>query len=227
MLAGALVLLALALIAVELARVLAGFRRAVRLNRALHELRRPLQSVSLSLEGASPDLRCAGACLEQARLALAELDAAINRRRLTPRLVRTAVGEIAAALEDRWHVTGVDVTATDPLRPLDADPARLGAALDNLVANAVEHGRGPVEVRALAAEGSVRFEVRDGGPAPSPAGSDLGGRDPRHGHGLRVAGEVAAGHGGTLLPPRATASGGTVAAISLPAPARPSTQGPG
>jgi signal transduction histidine kinase len=218
-LAGAAILLALSLIAVEVARLLAGFRRAVRLNRALHELRRPLQTVSLSLEGSTPDLRCAGACLEQARHALAELDAAVNRRELTPRMVRIAVGEIAAALEDRWHQRGIEVTADDPSRALDADPARLGAALDNLVANAVDHGSGPVHVRALAASGSVRFEVRDGG-----ASQDLhrtGRADPRHGHGLRVVGDVASNHGGTLVPPRSAPGGGTVVAMSLPAPSAP------
>src|SRR5690348_14895507 len=100
MLAAAAVLIALALAAVEIGRLLAGFRRALRLNRALHELRRPLQSVSLSLAGAAPDVRSAEACLEQARFALAELDAVVNRRELSPRLVRTAVGEVAGALED-------------------------------------------------------------------------------------------------------------------------------
>jgi signal transduction histidine kinase len=215
-LAGGALLIAMALVAVEAWRLIAGFRRAVRLNRALHELRRPLQSVSLSLEGSSPDLRCAEACLEQARLALADLDAAVNRRHLAPRVVRTAVGDVVAALDDRWHPRGVLVTASDPAHPLDADPGRLGAALDNLVANAVEHGRGPVEVRALATGATVRFEVRDGGGG----GSHERARDPRRGHGLHVAGEVAAAHGGTVIPPR-PAGGGTVAALSLPAAAEP------
>lgn len=214
MLGAAAVLIALALIAVELGRLLAGFRRAVRLNRALHELRRPLQSISLSLEGAAPDVRSAEACLEQARLALADLDAVVNRRELSPRRVRTAVGEVVAALEDRWHPRGIRVTAAEPGRMIAADPGRLGAALDNLVANAVEHGSGPVEVRALASSGAVRFEVRDDGAAGDGAERAP---DPRHGHGLRVAGEVASAHGGTLVPPSATGAG-TVAALSLPAP---------
>ena len=139
--------------------MLAGLRRAVRLNRALHELRRPLQSISLSIEGDWPDLRCARACLEQARAALAELDAAVNRRPLGPRLARTALGEVAGALEDRWRIHGVEVAVAEPLRAVNADPVKLGSALDNLVANAVEHGSGPVEVRALAAADSIRFEV--------------------------------------------------------------------
>lgn len=216
MLADAAILLALALIAVELGRVLAGFRRAVRLNRALHELRRPLQSISLSLEGPAPDVRSAEACLEQARLALADLDGVVNRRELAPRFVRTPVGEITEALEHRWHARGIRVTATEPGRTIAADPGRLGAALDNLVANAVEHGNGPVEVRALASAGAVRFEVRDDGAAEA---GRRDGRDPRHGHGLAVAGDVAASHGGSLVPPRPTPAG-TVAALSLPAPAR-------
>jgi signal transduction histidine kinase len=211
-LGAAIALIALALVAVEAGRLLAGFRRAVRLNRALHELRRPLQSISLSLEGAAPDVRAAEACLAQARLALAELDAAVNRRVLPPRLVRTAVGEVASALEDRWHPRGIRVTATEPGRTFAADPGRLGAALDNLVANAVEHGAGPVEVRALASAGAVRFEVRDEGRSDAAVRRD---GDPRHGHGLRVAGEVACAHGGTLVPPRRTPAG-TVAALSLP-----------
>ncbi len=215
MLAGAAALIVLALVAVELARLVAGFRRAVRLNRALHELRRPLQSISLSLEGAAPDVRSAEACLEQARHALADLDAVVNRRELTPRIVRTAVGEVTSALEDRWHRRGIRVTATEPGQAIAADPGRLGAALDNLVANAIEHGSGPVEVRALASAGAVRFEVRDDGTGEARPDRDP---DPRHGHGLRVAGDVAARHGGTLVPPQATPAG-TVAALSLPAQA--------
>jgi signal transduction histidine kinase len=208
----ALVLILFALVAVEAGRLLAGFRRAVRLNRALHELRRPLQSISLSLEGAAPDVRSAEACLQQARVALAELDAAVNRRVLPPRLVRTAVGEVASALEDRWHPRGIRVSATEPGRMIAVDPGRLGAALDNLVANAVEHGTGDVEVRALASAGAVRFEVRDEGRGD---GAVRGNPNPRHGHGLRVAGEIAGAHGGTLVPPRPTPAG-TVAALSLP-----------
>jgi two-component system osmolarity sensor histidine kinase EnvZ len=214
-LADAAVLIALALVAVEAGRLLAGLRRAVRVNRALHELRRPLQSISLSLTGSVPDVRSAEACLEQARLALAELDAVVNHRGLSPRLVRTAVGEVAGALESRWRPRGIRVTATEPGRAIDADPGRLAAALDNLVANAFEHGAGPVEVRALSSAGAVRFEVQDDGGDRSASRAE---NDPRHGHGLRVAGEVAATHGGTLVPPRRTARG-TIAAISLPAAA--------
>ncbi len=170
--AAAVPLLLLAVAAVEIARVITAYRRALRLNRALHELRRPLQSISLSIEGHDPDLACAQACLEQARGALEALDAVVNRRPLARRPVRTALTEITDALEDRWRFAGVRVTAPEGGRPIDADPVALGAALDNLVANAIEHGGGEVGVRALASPTAVRFEVReDGGAAAGVAGS--------------------------------------------------------
>ena len=226
MLAAPVLLLLLAVAAVEIARVIVALRRAVRLNRALHELRRPLQSISLSIEGSHPDLSCAGACLEQARGALEELDAAVNRRGLCRATVRTPLAALASSLEDRWRFAGVRVSAPIGGRELDADPLALGAALDNLVANAVEHGRGPVSVRALSSAGAVRFEVRDEGtgaaPAPRPAADGL-----RRGHGLSVAAAHAASHGGTLIAPAPLPGGGTVAALSLPAPPAGPSRGTG
>lgn len=213
-----LVLLAIA--AIELARVIAAYRRAVRLNRALHELRRPLQSISLSIEGDQPDVGGAGACLEQARRALEELDAVVNRRRLVRTPVRAALGQITGSLEDRWRFAGVRVSAPLAGRSVEGDPVALGAALDNLVANAVEHGGGEVSVRALPSRSSVRFEVRDDGSKLHGPGDDLGRGepDPRRGHGLAIAAAIAAEHGGTLIAPTATAGGGAVTALSLPVP---------
>lgn len=236
--AAILPLLLLAVAAIEIARVIAAYRRAVRLNRALHELRRPLQSISLSIEGRDPDLICAHACLEQARGALEELDAAVNRRVLARRPVPTVLAQITGALEDRWRFAGVRVvTAPGGERPVDADPVVLGAALDNLVANAIEHGGGEVGVAALCSPTAVRFEIRDGGPGQAQPGRRGAGRpqprsdgspeprsgaaDARRGHGLAIAAAAAAEYGGSLVPPTPLAGGGTVAALSLPAPADP------
>ncbi len=213
-----LALLSAGLVVAECARAVAGSRRSRKLNRALHELRRPLQSMTLAIERPAPDLACAGACLEQARGALAGLDRAINGGERAPRLVRTALAEIVGSLERRWRFADVRVEAADPNVQLVADPIGLGAALDNLVSNALSHGTGPVEVRALTAAGSARIEVRDGGCAPRPPGE--GGGDPRRGHGLGIAAELARRHGGTVIPPRGAAGGGTVAALSLPTVAR-------
>lgn len=214
--AGLVALVLAGLVVLEAARWVSIARRTRRLNCALHELRRPLQSISLALEARSPDRECARACLEQASAALERLDLAINDgRRSAPRaLARTALAEVVDSLERRWRFAPVVVEASAPSVALDADPVGLGAALDNLVSNALRHGSAPVRVRALATSGTARLEVRDGGPG-SPAATQRG--DPRHGHGLRVAEEVAARHGGTVIGPGRTATGETVATLSLPA----------
>lgn len=218
-LAAVALLILLAVAAVEIARVIVAFRRAVRLNRALHELRRPLQSISLSIEGEHPDLACASACLEQARAALSELDAAVNRRVLRRPPVRTALAQTTEALERRWRFAGVRVAAPAGDRELRADPLAVGAALDNLVANAIEHGGGEIGVRAVPAPGAVRFEVRDGGGAGQRGhgSTDRRAADPRHGHGLAITAAIAAEHGGALTRPIPAPGGGMVATLSLPA----------
>ena len=206
------ILLLAAVVLVEVARLVRDTRRGRRLNRALHELRRPLQSIALTLESSAPDLVGAGACLEQARHALRELDDAVNGGRSLPAIRAARVGEVVAALERRWSFADVEVQAPEVDRAIEADVDRLGAALDNLVANALRHGTGIVRVRALSGEGRTRFEVRDDGPSTAPSPSP----DRRHGHGLGVVADVASGHGGSLLSPSPTRAGGTVAAISLP-----------
>lgn len=220
-------LLLAAVLAVELCRLLRNARRAVRINRALHELRRPLQAVALALGGEHRDLPSANACLEQARCALGELDAAINGGAQISGRARVALADVATGLEHRWRAAGVQVEAPLTSEQVTADPGRLGAALDNLVANALRHGTAPVSVRARSSSGVACFEVRDGGPAEgTPPVAHR--RDPRHGHGLRVAASVAASHGGALTPPRPEPAGGTLATLSVPtAPrARQGSNGP-
>ncbi|HKQ17021.1 MAG TPA: hypothetical protein VJS87_00650, partial [Solirubrobacterales bacterium] len=149
---------------VEIARVLRDARRARRMNRAMHELRRPLQAIALGLESASPDLGGAGACLEQARAALRDLDAIVNggAERVTVR--RARIADVLEGLERRWSFADVAVERACPEAEIDADLTRLGAALDNLVVNALRHGSGVVTVRVLTGGGNARFEVRDRGP---------------------------------------------------------------
>jgi signal transduction histidine kinase len=102
---------------------------------------------------------------------------------------------------------------------------RLAQAVGNLVANAIEHGGSRVELRAAAAGGRVRVEVRDDGPglpAPIPVliRRARGGRG-RRGRGLAIAADVAARHGGRLG--SAPASTGACLVLELPA-LRPPTQ---
>ena len=74
-----------------------------------------------------------------------ELEAAVEGRPLGPRRVQVTLDELARALEDRWALAGVRVDRPSDGAAIDADPVRLGAALDNLVANALRprHRPGP------------------------------------------------------------------------------------
>lgn len=189
---------------------LTGARRSLELNRRLHELRRPLQGVALALD-AGPANERALACFEQASGALADLDACVNGR--PPRRAMSVV-PLRDVLEDarrRWgSALTIDPATADPR--VEADPRGLAGALDNLVANALEHGRGRVSLR-LAADGrEARLEVRDQGPGTVRSPSR---RDPRRGHGLAQVAAVAERHSG-----RAglggDPDGGTVATLALP-----------
>jgi signal transduction histidine kinase len=210
--AAAVVILLAAAVLVEACRALRDARRARRMNRAMHELRRPLQAIALGLESASPDLAGAGSCLEQARNALHELDAIVNGGRPLRPVRRIRTDEVLEALAGRWRFADIEVERGHGIE-IEADATRLGAALDNLVANALRHGSGVVRVRATTAGRNARFEVRDSGPSP---GAPRPRRDRRHGHGLHVVADVAASHGGAAAPAAPAPGGGTLAAISLP-----------
>jgi signal transduction histidine kinase len=210
-----------ALTIVEGWRLVRDARRARRLNRAVHELRRPLQAIALNLSGCPSDPSGAEACLRQARRALRELDATINGGPAPDFAVhRARICDIVEALDLRWRFADVEVEASACDQDVQADADRLGAALDNLVSNALRHGTGVVSVRAITDGGKARFEVRDCGPRRT--ANDRSG-NPRHGHGLDVVTEVAAAHGGVMIPARPESRGGTLAAISLPVAGRGGT----
>lgn len=191
----------------------AGARRCLALNHRLHELRRPLQGLALLADGPRPDDAAFRACLEEARAAVCELDAVVNHRVATPLPVSLPLSELTLSLDRRWRPFGVAVHAPLGKEFVVADPARVGTAVDNLVANALDHGSGRVDVRATIRGGQVRIEVRDEGPAPM---SSAVGSDPRRGHGLTIARKAARDFGGVLLGPAPSNEGGTLAAVTLP-----------
>jgi signal transduction histidine kinase len=201
-------------------------RRLELVAEAAHELRGPLTAFTFAVGwlrrepgGVRRALRFEVE-LERMRAALADLDAARRGQRVSARpdlvaldrLVESAAAgwriPVAGAdrsVEVRWHAGRVRVSA---------DRARLAQALGNLVANAAEHGSGPVEIHAVRTGArSVRVEVRDAGPAPR-SSSRHGAPPPDRGRGLRIAERAVREAGGTL----AVAHGrrGTVAAIELP-----------
>jgi signal transduction histidine kinase len=184
-------------------------RRRELLNRALHELRRPLQALMLQA-GERPAEDRGRNQLTQALEALDVLDREVNgaprprRERLIDgrALAAEAVGRWRgpAAVEGRW----IALAWSAGEARLRCDEAAIARALDNLIANALEHGRGPITVDGSERAGRLRLTVADGadagvrnGAAPPPRRvTHRHQAGVRRGHGLRIVAEVAAEHGG-------------------------------
>jgi len=188
-------------------------RQAEAVARACHEVRGPLTAIQLGLElgGRVRQLshyRLRAIELELGRAAVA-LDDLSAVRVPAVRTESMDVGELVATSVEAWQAVAVaqgGVISFDAApRPIwvAGDRLRLAQAVGNLLANAIEHGGGEVEVRLRQAVGKVGVEVADSGPGlPAPIDemvrrSGRRGR-PGRGHGLRVAGAVAAAHGGRL-----------------------------
>ena len=94
----------------------------------------------------------------------------------------------------------------------DVDPARISQALDNLIANALEHGGGPIMLEGHRHGDKIDLIVTDPGSPKQVRLRDHA--DPRRGHGLRITRRLARGNGGEL---RVGKMGeGTSAALVLP-----------
>jgi signal transduction histidine kinase len=219
-----------ALIALALTRLLAVRMEAV--ARACHELRGPLTAAHLGLEqgirgGQLPTARLRAIDLELSRAALALEDLATARSGGPARRVfeRVDVQELLADLVEAWGAaaaaggTELEGSWSGARTVIHGDRLRLAQAVGNLIANAIEHGRGPVGVRGRALQHGVRVEVVDGGsglPAPVAvlARQAHGGRGTR-GRGLAIATKIAEQHGGRLA--AAPTEGGARLVLELPA----------
>jgi signal transduction histidine kinase len=226
----AVVLLAIALLAHERLRAQ---RRRLAVGRALHELRRPLGALML---GASEANGSAGH-LELAWRATDEIERALEGGSAPPRMRPVSCRPLVEATVARWSPSAAMAGSRVGLRWraggawVMADPHRLSQALDNLVANALEHGGPPVELDARARSGGVRIAVADGGalaargtreparPLDGTPGGLVPTAPPRRGHGLALVREIAAEHGGRFALSRGAA--GTVAVLELPLAERP------
>ena len=127
----------------------------------MHELRRPLQALALMGDGDPEGIQpgsARGGLIELARSALADLDAAVNGSSSSamPREVRCR--ELVLAAIERWReaASGEIKLFWDagPAMVL-CDPIQVSRALDNLLANAVEHGAPPVVVTGASVAGRV------------------------------------------------------------------------
>lgn len=203
----------LAVAAIGVAGVRESRRRAA-LNEALHEVRRPLQVLALT---APVDGTPAGdfeGPVRMAAAALERLDHEINGGG-SPAAVRVAVraAPLLEAAVGRWRARAAVAGRSLELRcrcgsaAVSGSPAELGRALDNLIANAIEHGGSRIVVVATASGERLRVVVADSGRgAHRPGGRRarsglarrLAGGDPGRGHGLRIVRRIAAEHGGSF-----------------------------
>ncbi len=207
-------------------------RRREMVARACHELRGPLTAVRLGLASmerrreAPPErLATLDHELRRAGLALDDFAAARSGRRI---IDREEPVEVAELLEEQFHgwtaVAGAfdSVVLLGDLLPgcvVVGDRLRLAQAISNLIANALEHAPGRVELTArFVGRRHVRIEVIDEGPGLPVSLAALtrrarGGRGWR-GRGLAIAAQIAERHRGRLL--AAPAPHGTRIGIELP-----------
>ncbi len=196
-----------------------GHKRA--LNRALHELRRPLQALVLLEEAsgggpaAAQPVASRRGLLELATGALRDLDGALNGEGPPRPPQRFSCRELVLACLERWRPIaarsgGFRVYWDAGPAEVEGDPPRLSRALDNLVANALEHGGPPVVVTGARVAGRLRITIANGirrDPPPEAA-------DPRRGHGTEIVSEVAGAHRGRFA--LCQTGSGCVAALELP-----------
>jgi signal transduction histidine kinase len=184
-------------------------------GRALHELRGPLAALRLGVElglreGRLGEERLRALELELARAAraLGELEhllcGGVGRRggldATTTGPAPLALGPVLSASVAAWRPAAsgraVRLTGADGVWVV-GERVALAQAVGNLLANAIEHGAGPVSARVRAGSERVRVEIADQGPGLGAPLAELL-RRPGH-HGLRVAAEVAGACGGRLL----------------------------
>jgi signal transduction histidine kinase len=209
-------------------------RRMEAVARACHELRGPLTAARLGLtapggpgEPPSPRrLKAIDTELGRAALALEDL-AGTGAGRGRGKLWRLDAVEVRALVAEAVEVrqasaagagTVVRVGWSGEDAVVWGDRLRLAQAIGNLIANAIEHGEGPVNVSGAVRDGGVRIVVSDDGPGlPAPVSELI--RLPRRGRGARgrglaIAAEVARAHGGCLV--SAPAKRGARLVLELP-----------
>ena len=196
-------------------------RHRRRLNRALHELRRPLQALILLEDGSGVPVESQSGArrrglLELVESAVSDLDNSVNGGAPAPSIRRFSCRELVLGCLERWRVVaagagGFRVYWDAGPALVEGDPTRMAQALDNLLANALEHGGPPLVVTGASVAGRLRVTVANGGSAPSRRAAS---RDPRHGHGTEIVSEVASAHRGRFA--LCHTQTGCVAALELP-----------
>jgi signal transduction histidine kinase len=191
--------------------------------RAEHELRGPVTVLSLAAERVRRDPMAGRhgpaleSELERLRIGLADLVAARRGRRARGRSARVDAERLVDGALAGWRPVLAGAGRAARLdwragrRVVEAHPGRLAQVLGNLLANAAEHGDGPVEIRGRSLPGGVRVEVRNSAGSPPGRAAGAGGR----GRGIPIAAAAAEDAGGRLEV--AARDGAVVAALELPA----------
>jgi two-component system, OmpR family, sensor kinase len=206
---------------------------------ASHELRTPLALLRTELELAirrprpASDLVAAisSAGEEVDRLSRLADDLLVLARSsddgLPVAISRVALPDLLRASADRFTRQARDAgraIATDPgdVASIEVDPVRLAHAVDNLIDNALRHGKGDVEVCARSTADAVEIHVLDEGPGFAadlhPLVFDRFVRSPTSsgaGLGLAIVAALAHAHGGSAGSANRP-SGGADVWISLP-----------
>ena len=151
-------------------RLVRAFRgRGVLVASISHDLRTPLTRMRIRLEGLLPDARAAK-CIDDVREMNALVDAAIEVFRADSAdgepLQTLDVHALLQSMLDDLAETGQQVPLHGQRLLARARPEGLRRALDNLVANALRHGR-DAEVRVLN-DGGPLIRVEDRGPGIAP-----------------------------------------------------------
>ncbi len=207
--AGWLAAIGAILTAVALRRSLA--RRMELVARSSHELRGSITALRLGVRPGDPSparLRALDLELGRAAAAVEDLVGACRCQPTGRELDVLDVEQLLADSIEAWWPAAADRGGSLALSwsggpgCLLGDRYRLAQATGNLIANAIEHGGGEVQVVGRRDGRHVRVEVTDRGPGlPAPV-SELarlarGGKGQR-GRGLAIASSIARHHGGRL-----------------------------
>lgn len=202
-------------------------RRRTSLNEAIHELRRPLQVLALTLPADSPAAGPLDSSLRMATAALDRLDLEINGGGASAESLTISAKALVGAAVERGEVRAARVGRSLSLHwrardsYLQGDEVELGQAVDNMISNGLDHGRGAVKVEVLESCGRLYVRVFDSGHTAGVSQertcrslwSRISGRN-RHGHGLKVVRRAAKRHGGGFRLRRSPE--GTEARLELP-----------
>ncbi len=199
---------------------------------ASHQLRTPLTALRLHLEGArlrpGADTDAIDAALGEADRLEATIAELVELTTVDAEAREVDVGDLVDGRAGPWRTRAARdgrtlEVATAPDVRCTVRPTALAQALDVLVDNALQHGRGTVRVQVTpstpdAAEDAIRVRVTDDGEGlPDDAladRSDRGGLPVHGGRGLPLARDLVEGEGGRLV--LGTHEGRTSALIVLP-----------